>query len=117
MDEQQLEALMGPGDALNRARGDALDELAQWEAQENTAADQASKDQWQARHTELVDNLVNMLGKPRTEILVDGTMQSAFYLEQLNVLGVVHLQQEEQAMRTLTRSVLNNAAAEQGTPV
>ncbi|MFL1479241.1 NEL-type E3 ubiquitin ligase domain-containing protein [Pseudomonas grimontii] len=114
---QQLEALMGPGDALNRARVDALDELAQWEAKENTAADQASKDQWQARHTELVDNLVNMLGKPRTEILVDGAMQSAFYLEQLNVLGVLHLQQEEQAMRTLTRSVLNNAAAEQGTPV
>jgi hypothetical protein len=65
----------------------------------------------------LVDNLMTVLGKPREEILVDGSMQSAFYIEQFNLLRVAQWEQEEQAMRTLTRSVLNNAAAEQGTEV
>ncbi|MGO4802535.1 NEL-type E3 ubiquitin ligase domain-containing protein [Pseudomonas sp. W22_MBD1_FP4] len=111
---QELEALTAPGTALNRAKGEALEAVSDWQALEDSAPDRA---QWQATHTELVDNLMTVLGKPREEILVDGAMQSAFYIEQFNLLRVAQWEQEEQAMRTLTRSVLNNAAAEQGTEV
>ncbi|SDE79481.1 NEL-type E3 ubiquitin ligase domain-containing protein [Pseudomonas extremaustralis] len=111
---QELEALMAPARAQLTEKAEALEELSEWQTRQASSADPA---QWQARHHELVDTLGRLLGKRRDEILVDGSMQSAFYVEQYNALGVEQLAQETQAMGTLTRSVLNNFAAVQGTDV
>lgn len=111
---QELEALMAPGRARLTEKAEALDDLSEWQARRENTVDQA---QWQAHHHELVDTLGRLLGKRRDEILVDGSMQSAFYVEQYNALGVEQQAQEAQAMGSLTRSVLNNFAAVQGTDV
>ena len=105
---------MAPARAQLTEKAEALEELSEWQTRQASSADPA---QWQARHHELVDTLGRLLGKRRDEILVDGSMQSAFYVEQYNALGVEQLAQEAQAMGTLTRSVLNNFAAVQGTDV
>ncbi|MDY7067132.1 hypothetical protein PsexTeo8_36020 [Pseudomonas extremaustralis] len=111
---QQIEALMAPGRARLMAKAEALEDLSEWQARQEDSADQG---QWQAHHRELVDTLGRLLGKRRDEILVDGSMQSAFYVEQYDALGAEQQALGTQAMGSLTRSVLNNFAAEQGTDI
>ena len=111
---QEIEASMAPARAQLTAKVDALEDLSEWQARQGDSADQ---EQWRAHRDELVDTLGRLLGKPRDEILVDGSMQSAFYVEQYAVLRVEQQALDKQVMGTLTRSVLNNFAAEQGTEI
>ena len=111
---QEIEASMAPARAQLTAKVDALEDLSEWQARQGDSADQ---EQWRAHRDELVNTLGRLLGKPRDEILVNGSMQSAFYVEQYAALGVEQQALDKQVMGTLTRSVLNNFAAEQGTEI
>jgi hypothetical protein len=114
---QELKALMAPGIDSIDEKSDALFELSDLQSEQDTGADQATKVQWQAKHNEVVDRLVSLLGKRKDEILVNGSMQSAFFESELKRLSTVRQAQQRQALLTLTRKVLNNFAATEGTQV
>lgn len=95
----------------------ALDELSALQDVQDNAADQAAKDAWQAKHDEVVDRLVSLLGKTRDEILVDGSMQSVFYNDEMKLLGAERAREERLNLQTLTRSVLEKVGATHGAQV
>jgi len=112
---QELDALMASGNHSIDEESTALFELSDLQGEQPSPTDSAALHDWQARHTQVVDRLVRLLGKRRDEILVDGVMQSAFYERELKRLGVTRLALETRALLTLTQTVLNNFAAEEGT--
>ncbi|MEJ5278212.1 NEL-type E3 ubiquitin ligase domain-containing protein [Pseudomonas sp. MYb541] len=95
----------------------ALDELSALQDAQDNAADQATKDAWQAKHDEVVDRLASLLGKTRDEILVDGSMQSVFYNDEMKLLGAERAREERLNLQTLTRSVLEKVGATHGAQV
>ncbi|MBN2974485.1 hypothetical protein [Pseudomonas lactucae] len=50
----------------------------------------------------------------RDEMLVDGSMQSDFYVKQMDALSIERSREANLGLKRLTRKVLNNHAAEQG---
>ncbi|NJJ57621.1 NEL-type E3 ubiquitin ligase domain-containing protein [Pseudomonas sp. B14(2022)] len=114
---QELKALMTPELDLIDEKSTALFELSDLQGEQVSAADQATKDQWQAMHDQVTDRLAGLLGRRRDEILVNGAMQSAFFESELKQLGVERQALEQRSLRILTRRVLNNFAATQGTPL
>ncbi len=114
---QELKALMTPELDLIDEKSTALFELSDLQGEQVGAADQATKDQWQAMHDQVTDRLAGLLGRRRDEILVNGAMQSAFFESELKQLGVARQALEQRSLRILTRRVLNNFAATQGTPL
>jgi hypothetical protein len=114
---QELKALMTPELDLIEDKSTALFELSDLQGEQDGTADQATKDQWQVRHDQVADRLAGLLGRRRDEILVDGAMQSAFFESELKQLGAARQALEQRSLRILTRRVLNNFAASQGTPL
>ncbi|MCU1785042.1 hypothetical protein NTD80_20045 [Pseudomonas sp. 13B_2.1_Bac1] len=112
---KELNALMTPELAVLDEKSTALFELSDLEGEKDSAADQATKDVWQANYNEAADRLAGLLGKHRDEVLVAGSMQSAFFETQLKQVSTARQALEQRALRTLTRKVLNNAAAQEGT--
>lgn len=108
---QALSALMAPELGVIDEKSAALFELSDLQGQ----ADAGEGKEWQARHGAAADHLAGLLGKRRDEILVNGSMQSAFYERELNSLGAERHLLEQRALKTLTRRVLNNFAATTGT--
>lgn len=112
---QQIKAQMVPAIDLIDEKSSALFDLA--DVQNEPVSDADTKDQWQTKHDEAADRLAGLLGKRRDDILVNGSMQSAFYERELKQLGAEREALEQQALKTLTRKVLNNFAASEGTSV
>ncbi|WP_241678114.1 hypothetical protein [Pseudomonas kitaguniensis] len=95
----------------------ALEALADIQHEQDIEADQAVQDQWLAKRNAAVDRLVTLLGKQHNEILVNDSMQSGFFVNELQALMAARQVQETQVLRTLTRRVLNNHDAVQGSEV
>ncbi|NWC84749.1 hypothetical protein HX793_00940 [Pseudomonas reactans] len=110
---QEIKALMVPAIDLIDEKSSALFDLA--DLQDEPVSDAATQNHWQTKHDEATDRLAGLLGKRRNEILVNGSMQSAFYERELKQLGAEREALEQQALKTLTRKVLNNFAASEGT--
>lgn len=106
---QELNALMAPELVLIDEKSAALFELSDLQGQQDAGAD------WQIKHDEAADRLARLLGKRRDELLVNGSMQSVFYEQELNQLGAERQALEQRSLRVLTRRVLNNFAAVEGT--
>lgn len=112
---QALDALMAPGLGLLGEKSEALFELSDLEGQRDTAAGQDAIEQWQAKHAEAADRVARLFGARRDEVLVNGAMPSAFYKRELDQLGMERQMLEQNSLKTLTRTVLNNVAAVSGT--
>lgn len=112
---QEIRAHMVPSIDFIDEKSDALFDLA--DLQDATVSDAAAQSQWQTQHDEAADRLAGLLGKRRDEILVDGSMQSAFYERELKQLGAEREALEQHALKAVTRKVLNNFAASEGTSV
>jgi len=110
---QEIKALMVPAIDLIDEKSSALFDLA--DLQDEPVSDAAIQNHWQTKHDEAADRLAGLLGKRRDDILVNGSMQSAFYERELKQLGAEREALEQQALKTLTRKVLNNFAASEGT--
>jgi len=95
----------------------ALDELSASQNTQDNAADQATKDVWQAKHAEVVDRLADLLGKTKDEILVNGSMQSVFYNDEMNLLRAEREREERLNLQTLTQSVLEKVDSTDGAQV
>ncbi|MGY2374799.1 NEL-type E3 ubiquitin ligase domain-containing protein [Pseudomonas sp. SDO524_S393] len=111
---QELDALMAPELERIDEQSATLFELSDWQGTHPAAGEEAQA-QWQAQHDAITDRLAGLLGKRRDEILVGGSMQSAFYERELKRLGAERRALEQRTLETLTRKVLNNFAAVQGT--
>lgn len=114
---QELKALMATDLDFIDEKSTALFELSDIQGEQGNAADPMRESPWQARHDEATARLTSLLGRRRDEILVDDTMQSAFFERELKQLGAERQALEQRALRTLTHRVLNNVAANEGTPV
>lgn len=112
---QEIKAHMVPSIDFIDEKSNALFDLA--DLQDAPVSDAAAQSHWQTKHDEAADRLAGLLGKRRDEILVNGSMQSAFYERELKQLGAEREALEQQALKTLTRKVLNNFAASEGTSV
>ncbi|PHN20368.1 hypothetical protein AO240_22615 [Pseudomonas sp. ICMP 460] len=112
-----LKALMAPVNEHFSEKNAALEALADLQREQDIEADQAVQDQWLAKRNAAVDRLVTLLGKQYDEILVNDSMQSGFFVNELQALMAARQVQETQVLRTLTRRVLNNHAAVQGSEV
>ena len=106
---QALNTLMAPELEPINEKVDALFELSELERQQDASPE------WQTTHDEAADRLAGLLGKRRDEILVNGSMQSAFYQRELDQLGAERHALEQRSLKVLTRRVLNNFAATDGT--
>ncbi|WP_256220882.1 hypothetical protein [Pseudomonas sp. CHM02] len=114
---REFASLMDPVIEEIDEKSAALDELSALQDVQDNAADQATKDAWQAKHDEVVDRLASLLGKTRDEILVDGSMQSVFYNDEMKLLGAERAREERLNLQTLTRSVLEKVGATHGAQV
>ncbi|WP_348747980.1 NEL-type E3 ubiquitin ligase domain-containing protein [Pseudomonas rhodesiae] len=114
---QELQALMGPGIEMIEEKSSALFELSDVQGEQDTGADLAAQADWQSRHDAAVDRLARLLGKSKDDILVDGAMPSAFFDGELKQLAAARQQEQTQALQRLTRKVLNNFMATEGTSV
>lgn len=112
---QAFNALIAPELELLEKKSTALDELSDLQREQDSAADQATQDVWQASYDAAADRLAGLLGKRRDEILVSGSMQSAFYVRELKQVSAARQALEQRARQILTRKVLDNAADEEGT--
>lgn len=112
---QAFNALIAPELELLEKKSTALDELSDLQREQDSAADQATQDVWQASYDAAADRLAGLLGKRRDEILVSGSMQSAFYLREHEQVSAARQALEQRARQILTRKVLDNAADEEGT--
>jgi hypothetical protein len=110
----ELEALMAPGIEPINEKSAALYELADVERERDVEVDPAAQGQWLVKRNEAVETLVTLLGKRRDEILVNDSMPSVFFENQLQALATARRALERQALKTLTRRVLNNYAAMEG---
>ena len=112
---QALKALMVPAVDLIEEKSTALFELSSLEGEQVSGADETARNQWQTQHDEAADRLAGLLGRRRDDILVNGSMQSAFFENELSQLGREQRALEQRALKALTRKVLNNFAAMEGT--
>jgi len=112
---QALKALMVPAVDLIEEKSTALFELSSLEGEQVSGADETARNQWQTQHDEAADRLAGLLGRRRDDILVNGSMQSAFFENELSHLGWEQRALEQRALKALTRKVLNNFAAMEGT--
>ncbi|WP_460135389.1 NEL-type E3 ubiquitin ligase domain-containing protein [Pseudomonas sp. S1_E04] len=94
---------------------DALYELSRSQEAPGAQVDQATRDAWQTTRDQAVERVASALGMSREQILVDGSMQSDFYVKQMDALSTARREQENLGLALLTRKILNNHAAEQGT--
>jgi hypothetical protein len=113
----ELNSYLAPGTRLLEEKSDALFELSRLQKGLSADADQVTRDAWLAKRDEAVDTVGLLLGMRRNEILVDGSMQSGFYDAQMRALHVAQNEHENLGLTLLTQKVLNNHAAQQGTPL
>lgn len=106
--------LTAPAIKLIDEKSDALYELSRLQEGPGAQADQAAREAWQTERDRAVDTVVSTLGMSREEILVDGSMQSDFYVKQMDALSIARRREEKLGLTLLTRKVLNNHAAEHG---
>lgn len=112
---QALKALMVPAVDLIEQKSTALFELSDLQGEPLSDADESTRNQWQIKYDAAADRLAGLLGQRRADILVDGSMQSAFFESELSLLGWERRELEQRALKALTRKVLNNFAAMEGT--
>ncbi len=110
----ELQMLTAPAIKLIDEKSDALYELSRLQEGPGAQADQAAREAWQTERDRAVDTVVSTLGMSREEILVDGSMQSDFYVKQMDALSIARRREEKLGLTLLTRKVLNNHAAEHG---
>ncbi|OPA88883.1 hypothetical protein BFW86_17755 [Pseudomonas fluorescens] len=110
----EFEALIAPGIKRIDEQSDALFELSRLQQGAGAQTDQAAKDAWQTKRDNAVDAVVSALGISRDEMLVDGSMQSDFYVKQMDALSIARRSEENLGLKRLTRKVLINHAAEHG---
>lgn len=114
---EELNTLMAPDLGPIEAKSTALFDISDLQGEQDAALDPITQARWQTKHDEAVDRLAGLLGMRRDQILVNGSMQSVFFERELNQLGAERRALEQLALHTLTRRVLNNFAASDGTPL
>lgn len=111
----EFEALIAPGIKPIEEKSEALYELSRLQEGAGVQEDQAAMKAWQTKQDQAVERVATALGVSRDEVLVDGSMQSDFYVRQMDALNVARRQQEHLGLTLLTHKVLNNHAAKHGT--
>ncbi|WNJ83351.1 NEL-type E3 ubiquitin ligase domain-containing protein [Pseudomonas canadensis] len=96
---------------------EALFELSRLQEHQGNPVDQAAREARQVTFDAAVDRVTRALGKRRDQILVDGLMPSAFYVQEVDALAAQRQRTETAALRTLTVSVLNQFSAKKGASV